>query len=184
MLKVLLIIPGFGESPTDAPYQRLKALCSERYRVVTFTPHWKYRVASDWLIEFYDMLKKIDTNNTTVVCFSLGAYITLLAAEQVSFRKVIFCSISPFFREQLASAPDAAKQYFGKRRVTDFGKHRLPKQLKTRQTVFLFGSLEWPHAIVESERLALLYRAKHELVQNAEHELSDEYLREIVKHLQ
>ena len=183
MNKNLLIIPGFGESASDAPYARLKASCGKQYHVVTFTPQWNYRVASDWLAGLEKQLEKIDTIKTTVICFSLGAYITLLAAERVSFQKVILCSLSPFFKEQLRSMPEEARRYLGKRRITDFSKHNLPKKLMTRQVVFLFGAKDWSYGITQSKLLATRYHAKHVLIPNIGHELDNEYLTEIKKHL-
>ncbi len=183
MKKSLLLIPGFGESISDTPYQNLIKAHKQQYSVFTFTPKWNYSVPSDWLAELELMLSKIDTDITTVVSFSLGSYIALLAAQNYKFKKLILCSLSPFYSEQLSEMPDPAKVFFGKRRVNDFAKHKIPKHINKSSVVFLFGSHDWPLAIKEAKKLSKKYHGAFEIVPNTHHELTDEYLQLIHSYL-
>lgn len=182
MKQNLLIIPGFGESTDESPYQVLSSKCKKDFNVVMFTPIWNYRTAGSWLYDLRMILDSIDVRNTTVVSFSLGAYITLIAAETYPFHKVILCSLSPFFKEQLGHLPKPAEIFFGKRRFTDFSTHKIPKTV-TCPSVFLFGSLDWSVGIDEAKRLAKMYKGIFEVVPNAHHELTDEYLQKIASYI-
>ncbi len=179
MNKNLLIIPGFGESATDSAYKTIKNQYNKKYNVINFVPKWNYNVPSNWLAELRHVLSVIDTKNTTVVCFSFGAYITLLSAAETRFEKIIFCSISPFYKEQLSMMPEAAKAYFGKRRVKDFYQHSIPKSIHNSPAVFLFGSEDWPYAIREAKKLAKKYHGEFRIIENTHHELSENYIKVI-----
>jgi predicted alpha/beta hydrolase family esterase len=172
----LLIIPGFGEATSEHPYRGLVKKYSSAYNVITFTPHWDYSVASKWLHELDIKLSKIKTENTIVVAFSLGAYITLLAAQSYHFKQVILCSLSPFYKEQLHMLPDSAKTFLGKRRVKDFYTHQIPQQVKKGSYVFLFGSEDWVVGIQESKKLAKKYNGTFSLIADTPHELTAKYL--------
>jgi pimeloyl-ACP methyl ester carboxylesterase len=179
MNHTLLIIPGFGESTDDAPYVELARMY--KGSVVTFNPKWNYRTATDWLRDLELTLEMLDTQNTSVVSFSLGAYIALLAAESYPFRKVILCSISPFFNEQISYMPPPAQKFFGKRRMKDFSLHTIPKRIKC-PVVCMFGSDDWPFAINGGKKLSQKYKGTFELIPNTQHELTHEYLKAIIKY--
>ena len=98
MKRILLIIPGFGVSTDESPYQALAKKFKKDFNVVTYTPTWEYRTVSNWLRDLKGILSLIDVRNTTVVSFSLGAYITLIASETYPFHKIILCSLSIFQR--------------------------------------------------------------------------------------
>ena len=141
-----------------------------------YTPIWKYKTASHWLSDLSGILDSIDVRNTTVISFSLGAYITLIASEIYPFHKVILCSISPFFKEQLSYLPKPAEMFLGKRRFTNFSTHKIPETI-TCPSVFLFGASDRLVGIDEAKRLAKKYKGIFEVVPNAHHELTNEYLK-------
>lgn len=182
MKQTLLIIPGFGESATEGPYRELARIFKGEFNVVPYTPKWNYRTATDWLHDLEQVLEKIDVEHTTVVAFSLGAYLALLTAESHTFKKVIPCSLSPFYAQQLSSMPQAAKKFLGKRRIKDFGSHSIPKVIKC-PAVFLFGSDDWSFAIKEAQKLSQQYKGIFQLIDNTQHELTKEYIKVITAHI-
>ena len=178
MRKTLLIIPGFKESTVEAPYQELLRRNENEYTIITHTPHWNNKTATDWVQDLKVILSDIDVHNTTVVSFSLGAYITLILAETYAFEKVIVCSLAPFFKEQLPMVPPQAEKVLGVKRMKDFANHLVPQNLAC-PAVFLFGENEWPIAKEEAKRLAKQYEAEFEIIPKASHELTEEYINTI-----
>ena len=178
MKRTLLLIPGFSESATNAPYVTFTEKFKDEFCVVTHTPNWNNGTASNRLVDLKIILNTLEIKNTTVVSFSLGAYIALIAAETYPFQKVILCSLSPFFDEQLSHMPTAAKKYLGINRVNDFSNHLIPQSI-TCPSIFLFGSLDWSFGIDEARKLASKYNGIFEIIPDTPHELTEEYLLKI-----
>ncbi len=178
MQQTLLIIPGFDESISDEPYQKVIKRYQTQYRVISYNPQWSYRTATDWLEGLDVVLKSVDARQTTIIAFSLGAYLALLAAERYQFKKVILCSLSPFYKQQLRILPPVAKRYLGKRRLADFSKRSIPNKVLSK-LVFMFGADDWRVGIVEAKKLAKLYRAEFIVIPDTGHELNEVYLEAI-----
>jgi len=179
----LLVIPGFGESADKKPYSTIMKKYQNVFEILPYTPIWNYRTASDWLKDLSNVLEKLDTKNTIVFAFSLGAYLTLLQAENYPFKKIILCSLSPFYKEQLHLMPEIAKKYLGKRRITDFASHHIPRTIKS-PAVFLFGSDDWIVGIDEAKKMSEEYQVTFELIPNTPHELTDKYLERVYFHIE
>jgi esterase/lipase len=183
MSKTLLIIPGFGEDTEEKPYQEIVRYAKTiGYRkIIEINPKWSYRTASNWCTEAKKSISFLKPEEITVVAFSFGAYISLILAKDLNFKKVLFCSFSPYFKEHLAQIPEIAKQFLGKKRITDFKKYSLPSKLSSKKNIFLFGEKEWPYAISEASKYAKKQKSVFRLVKGTFHELNNEYLREIKK---
>jgi esterase/lipase len=183
MTKTLLLIPGFGENTKEKPYQEInKYAKSIGYtEIVEVNPKWVNRTASDWCDDVKNIISLLDQNKTTVVAFSFGAYISLILAENLNFKKVIFCSFSPYFKEHLNHIPKVAKDFLGKKRIDDFNNYSLPSKLSSVKNIFLFGDKDWPYAIKEALKYSNLQKGRFILVKNTEHELNKAYLETIFK---
>jgi len=181
MTKILVIIPGFGENTKEKPYQEISkyAKLIGYTKIVEVNPKWKYRTASNWCNDVKKSIVYLEPDEMTVVAFSFGAYISLLLAKDLRFKKVLFCSFSPYFKEHLAHIPEIAKQFLGKRRINDFKNYSLPSKLSSKKNIFLFGEKEWPYAISEASKYSKKQKSTFKLVKGAVHELNDEYLKEI-----
>lgn len=181
MQQILLIIPGFGENTEEKPYQEIsKYAKSVGYtKIVEINPTWNDTTASDWYEEVKKGISQLKTNETTVVAFSFGAYISLILAKDLNFKKVIFCSFSPYFKEHLADIPEVAKEFLGKKRIDDFKNFSLPVKLSSEKNIFLFGEKEWSYAIEQAHKYSKKQKSTFKLIKNAIHELNDEYLKEI-----
>ena len=72
--------------------------------------------------------------------------------------------------------PKFAEKFFGERRLADFSTHKIPETI-TCPSVFLFGASDRLVGIDEAKRLAKKYKGIFEVVPNAHHELTNEYLK-------
>lgn len=181
-MKRLLLIPGFGETTRDHPYQKLMTLLKADYEIEVYNPKWRYGKASKWIRALETKLPEGEDPDTTIVAFSLGAFIALNLASKHAFRKVLLCSVSPLFAPQLHHLPQTARTILGKRRVQDFGKYSIPKHTLSK-LVFLFGDKDWNIAIKEANSIAGILNSKFVIVKDTAHELTDNYIKEILKTL-
>ncbi|HRH22520.1 MAG TPA: alpha/beta hydrolase [Candidatus Paceibacterota bacterium] len=180
MTKDVLIIPGFGENETEESYKKLKEriLAVGDSTVRFYNPKWNRGTTKNWLADF-EKTSGIKPE-TIVIGFSMGAYITLLLAEHHNASKIVFASLSPYFKENISLVPDSAKKFFGKKRIEDFLRYSVPENIKTQNPVFLFGELDWDIAIDQAKRLAKKYNGLFEFIGNTPHELTEEYINKIV----
>lgn len=182
MKKTLLVIPGFGESTKEEQYKKLISLAKKDFdKIIEVNPVWNHRTVTHWYQDVLKSLSGVNPENITAVGFSLGAYILILLSEHMNFNKTLLCSLSPFFKEQLSKMPEGAQDFFGKRRVKDFHKHHLPKKTQSSQTIFLFGTEDWVYAINQSEILAKVFKSEFVRIPGTGHELTDDYIEEIIK---
>lgn len=185
MNKTLLIIPGFRETTKEKPYREIIrfAKISGYKTIIKINPTWNHKTSTDWYNMAIHKIKNIDCENTVAVGFSLGAYILLLLSRNNKFKKMLFCSISPFFAEQIHKLPPSAQTFLGKRRLHDFKKYRLPERLKTTQNIFFFGESDWKFAITEAEKYATKQKSSFTLIKDTGHELTSIYIEKIKNNL-
>ncbi len=142
MKKIIYIIPGFGEKVSDVPYPYISKILKEKgYIVKKYQPKWKYRTIKNWVRDFHNFLLKENDYKPTVLGFSFGAMIALLEARNFIFNKLILCSLSPFFKQDLKKISLITLKILGKKRMRDFKQNEFPNDLKT-PSIFIFGSLE------------------------------------------
>jgi predicted alpha/beta hydrolase family esterase len=180
MKRDILIIPGFGENSTMGPYKKLKKLLESKPGITVrfYNPQWNYRTTTDWLIDFE---RKITiTDETSIIGFSMGAYLALLIAQSHLVDQLILASLSPFFKENIPRLPSAAHRFFGKRKMADFKNYSIPKKIKANQAIFLFGDKDMAMAIKQAQKLARQYQGNFHLIQNTPHDLTDTYIQVIV----
>jgi esterase/lipase len=188
MKKTLYIIPGFGESVGMTPYPKIITVAkSNGYKVVTYNPKWSHAVATDWIQGLNNKLKKEKSEHVSVLGFSLGAYTALSVAQNFHFKKIIVCSPSPFFKDDIRHMSRSAWKFLGKRRMQDFSKYRFPTNIKT-EIVFMVGEMEKiPDSYMKNidKRYRMCAgKKKKVIVPSAEHDLSSgDYLRAIEKEL-
>src|SRR5258705_1869469 len=109
--KVVFIIPGFRQKPTQIAYKEIaKKLKSEGYFPVPITINWKETTISENTDYFLSQVKKRDLVNKKIYIlgFSYGAMIAFLAATKIKVHGLILCSLSPFFKEDLQKLSKSA----------------------------------------------------------------------------
>lgn len=183
--KIIFMIPGFGESTKDQAYSTIsKELKLLRYQIVPHQPQWKNNTIKKWLVDFQKILKQYDSK-PAILGFSFGAYIALLAAQNFKFSKMILCSLSPYFKEDIKHLPPIAHKMLGKKRIQDFSNYAFPKDLKI-PAVFLVGDQDMELVVKRSIISHRQYRGakKFILVKGAEHDLNNKnYIASIKKAL-
>ncbi|MFA5945360.1 MAG: alpha/beta hydrolase [Patescibacteria group bacterium] len=151
---------------------------------------WNRRVMSDYVAEFEQQYKKYKTENNTVLGFSFGAMIAFISAPALKPNRLILCSLSPYFSEDLNTLKPWWKTILGTRRMQDFKQFRalqIAKQISAPAT-FFYGSVEaklFPAIKPRIESIAKhLPKSKIIIVQNAPHAISHtEYQKAICENI-
>jgi hypothetical protein len=182
MKQIIYIIPGFGESLKDSPYLELiRYLELKGFKVVFYQPKWKWNTIERWLNDFNKIIDKNNQNNSIILAFSLGAYIAVLSTKFHTFSKLILCSLSPYFSDDIKFIPQIAEKILGKRRFTAFKKQGVPKDTQV-PAIFLYG-LKEKELFPNSDRKYFdLWKGKKKriIVSNSDHDISNpNYVREI-----
>lgn len=113
------------------------------------------------------------SSNDYILGFSFGAYITAVLAPKKRARGYIFCSLSPYFKEDIVNIPEKTKKYFGKILMDSFKKYSFPKNT-AGQAWFLVGSEDWDLAISRAKLSYHQWKGKKKifLIKDAGHQLS------------
>ncbi len=184
MKHTLYVIPGFGENTKMPDYKAvIKACRLFGYEVIEFNPCWDRSVASDWILDFERSLQKNKSAKTSIIGFSFGAYVAVLSAQKFKFEKLVLCSLSPYFADNIPEIPEAAWKFFGKRRKQDFSKHHFPVGMQV-DAAFLVGEHEIPMELkhVNDRYKSWSGKKTHIIVKGAEHSIgSGEYLNQIIE---
>lgn len=121
-MKKLYLIPGYKHHINTVWYQELiKKLQSIWYKVVCIKIKWRYRVMSDYITQAKNQIQA--SSEDVILGFSFGAMIALRVAEEQKCKKVVLCSLSPYFSEDLTTASKYTLFRLGIRRWRDFSKN-------------------------------------------------------------
>lgn len=144
--KTIFIIPGYRHVPTNKAYQSLSAILKgEDYEPILVTIPWKKTTISENTAYFLKTYNKIKTKKKYILGFSFGAMIAFLAATKISVDGLILCSLSPYFKEDVAQQKFRSRSPIQADRYEDFSKLHfgtLAKQLKAKKIHLLYGSKE------------------------------------------
>jgi len=182
--KTIIIIPGFGESVENATYPVIKKeIKSLGYNVVFHQPKWKRNTIKKWLSDFKEFLKKFEGIKPIVLGFSFGAYISIISAKDFRFSKIILCSLSPYFKDDIKNLPPIVYKILGQKRINDFKDYELPKNLGI-PAIFLVGDKDINIVIQRSVSAYKKYKGNKKIIKikGAEHDLNNKnYIDEIKK---
>lgn len=182
----MIIIPGFGESAKNSTYSAVKKeIKSLGYNIVFHQPKWKKNTIKKWLSDFKEFIKKFEKMNPIVLGFSFGAYIAIISAENFKFLKIISCSLSPYFKDDIKNLPPIAYKMLGQKRIRDFANYYFPKNLET-PIIFLVGDKDMEIVIKRSISAYKKYKGCKKIIKikGAEHDLNNKsYIDEIKKAL-
>ena len=185
----LYIIPGFGETTRSKGYKKIiDSAHVLHFKVIPIYIIWGKTVATDWLKQLRSVLMSHHETMSTppiLLGFSFGAYLAILLAKEIKFKKLILCSLSPYFRDDIQHLPQFAHKMLGKRRIKDFQKYPFPKDILT-PAVFFVGGKDSPLVIQRTHKAYKTWKGKKQLevIQNAEHSIDNKlYLAAIQKQL-
>ncbi len=121
MKKIIYIIPGFIENTKTKSYQKIiKNFQDCNFQVIPIKISWKNKVMTDYVADFYTQLIHKNNNDVYIFGFSFGAVIAFIAASNIKPKKIILCSLSPYFREDLKYIEKSWMKIMGKNRINDF----------------------------------------------------------------
>jgi hypothetical protein len=144
--KVIYIIPGFKQKPTNKAYKAIiSILKKEGYLPIPITIPWKQTTISENTEFFLKQFRKNKLKNKSILGFSYGAMIAFVASTQVSVADLILCSLSPYFKEDVTRTGNKLASTIPLKRYKDFKKLHagtLARQIKAKNTLMLYGKDE------------------------------------------
>lgn len=186
-MKILYIIPGFGENSKMVCYKKIISLGKKHgFHVIPINIKWQRTTMTQWLEQCNLILKKHVKRYTdaqiVMLGFSFGSCLAIHLAQTYNFHKLILCSISPYFKQDLKKLPPIVEKILGKKRMVDFSKYPFPKNNFT-PAIFLYGSSEWPLTIKANKQYYKYWSGKkviHE-IPNAEHTIDSDAYRQAIE---
>lgn len=140
--KSVFIIPGFRHKPTNIAYKRIAAMLKKQgYTPIPVTIPWKQTTISQNTEYFLKRYRKVNTKNKYILGFSFGAMIAFLAATKVKTAGLILCSLSPYFKEDMAKLR-INKTSIRNQDFTTLNFSALAKLIKTKRILMLYGAKE------------------------------------------
>jgi pimeloyl-ACP methyl ester carboxylesterase len=187
MTKRAFIIPGFTELPTRKGISEItKMLEKAGYSVIKVSIDWNYHVMSDYVGQFTKQYLEKKGDQNLVLGFSFGAMIAVISALELQPNRLILCSLSPFFAEDMKTIPIGWKRTIGKHRTKDFSRLSLKKICKKieAKTSILVGEKEvkqYPQMLKTAIRANnLLSNSKMLKIPNGKHNIGQlDYLQAI-----
>lgn len=186
----IYIIPGLGETTRGKNYKELiRILKNSDFMVIPVNIFWGTNMDMNDFIKQADKIIPNDIKNDYILGFSFGAYITAILSKKKKTKGFIFCSMSPYFKDDIKNIPEESKKYFGKKMMNSFKKYSFPNKSKS-SAYFLIGSKDWGIAIERMEKSYKIWKGKKEkyIVKDTEHDLSTKnyikILKNIIKKLQ
>lgn len=178
------IIPGLGESTISSNYKQVISILKENgFKVVPIKILWAKNLAmSDYIEEANKQIPE-NSNNDYILGFSFGAYIASVLSKNKKAKGYIFCSLSPYFKDDLKQIPKESRDYFGKKMIDSFKKYSFPSRSKD-SAWFLIGTKDWDLALERAQKSFDKWKGPKELVfvKNAGHSLKDpNYIKAIQK---
>ncbi|OGD66780.1 hypothetical protein A2442_01495 [Candidatus Campbellbacteria bacterium RIFOXYC2_FULL_35_25] len=156
MEKTLYIIPGLGETCRRKPYQLLAKKAKEKgYEVIFKNVDWNQKLS----LQTFSVSK-----DDIIFGFSLGAVLAWLVAQDYKCRHIILASMTPHYSWKDKEIKKALIDLLGLKFVNDVIKKLDSKHQAKRQTI-MYGDLENEKGDI--------------IVSKTEHELTENYLKEI-----
>lgn len=152
--KIVFIIPGFRQKPTQIAYKEIaKLVKSEGYVTVPITINWKQTTIAENTEYFLKQVKKKlllrsahnKKEKIYFLGFSYGAMIALLASTKIKIHGLVLCSLSPFFKEDLPKRISKKTTALQEKRYKIFSTlhaRQLAKKVKASRVMMLYGANE------------------------------------------
>jgi esterase/lipase len=158
-MKKIYILPGYQETTRRKPYQKLRTLAQAKgYEVVFKNINWNKNLTQ----QIFEIEKE-----SIIFGFSLGAILARLIVQDYPSKHTVFASMTILDDFKKGKNREALIELLGISFVDDVRDYLKQKHKALKQTI-MYGDKE-------GEDKADV------LVKNTEHELTDEYLKEILK---
>ena len=127
-MKKALLIPGWEESITQVAWELIvNKLRASGYQVLDGRPDWDNGTHSDWLKEIE--AKYSHNKFDLVIGHSFGAMLAFKLASKVKIQKLILCSLSPWFAEDVPDMREEWKAMVGLEIIKDVSSNFIFKDL-------------------------------------------------------
>lgn len=157
MNKKFYIIPGWGETCRRRQYQSLaKSVRKKGYEVIFKNVDWNRKISE----QIFEVEK-----NSILFGFSMGTLLARLVSQDYKNQLVIFASMTPLRHFKGGEQEKMLVDAIGEKIVEDVKKNLRPR-IKSK-SVTMYGDKENEKADV--------------IISNTDHEISENYIREIVK---
>lgn len=182
MDKIVYIIPGFTEQTNLIGYKKLiKSFENKGFITKPIRISWKNKTMGDYVNDFLSQVRDKE-EEIYVFGFSFGAMIALLSASRINPKKLMLCSLSPYFKEDIKRLKKSWKKIIGKKRMKFFQSLSFDKVAKSIKcpTILLVGEKESKivqnrvqeaHKLIADSTVFVAKGAKHNISQ-------EEYLEE------
>lgn len=182
--KKLYIVPGFGESTRMKNYREVIKIGKENdFEIKPIKIIWDMdKNMDDYIKEVESQIPEMSKEDT-ILGFSFGAYIAYLLSNKKEFNNYIFCTISPYFKDNLKDIPQESKDYFGKNFINSLRKNNIHNGNKSNAW-FLTGDKDWDLAIKTNKQASNKWSGNSNfiLVKNCGHDLANlNYIKEVKK---
>ena len=186
MKKIAYIIAGYGESYSSRPaYGKIAGFFKSR-DIETVPVHidWhnkKPRVFGDYQKQFIQQYKKIKKYKKYVLGFSFGAMVAFLTATKLKPTALILCSLSPYFKEDLARFKPSWLNWWRKNFVgSDYSFDEIAPKIKTK-TYLLVESVDADQILHRTRQAKKkMPNVSVTIIKNAKHNIGQkEYLNAI-----
>jgi len=147
MNKGVFIIPASGQLISKNEYQQIKRLFeSKKITPILVQITWKRRIMTDYVREFMDIYEKEKDRFDEVYLFgfSFGAMISFICCDKIQPKKLILCSLSPWFKEDIPFIPKSYLKMSGTKMIEDLKNYRfkdIVSRIKT-DTTLVIGNRE------------------------------------------
>jgi len=193
MQKTVYIIPGWTEVASQKRYKKSISLFKRLgFNVIEVKIEWKNKVMSDYVNQFLAMKPK---RGSYIFGFSLGAMIAFISANRVKPKTMILCSLSPYFKEDLARSRQIYgkifDKYFKKRDTDDLKRHSFSKianRVKCKVIIFagdkedLYKGKYTPNVILRAKEAKKMVRnSRLIIVRNGKHDISQPQYHNAIK---
>lgn len=170
----IFVITGLGESIRSRNYRGI--ICYAKkigFKVVPVNIHWSTKLDMTDFISQADEKIPTDLSNDYILGFSFGSYIAAVLSSKRSAKGFIFCSTSPYFKENLKHIPKETKKYFGPKLLKSLKKYSIPVQGKSRAW-FLIGQKDWNLAVDTTKKMHKAWHGKKNIytIRGVGHELA------------
>lgn len=180
----IFIIPGFKEKISDKQYVALRRMFLAKGFDVKMVPIvWNRKVMTDYIAQFCVFFEKNRRKKNTVLGFSWGAMIALITAKDVKPDRLILCSLSPYFAEDLSKIPERWRRFIGHRRAADFARYSMKNVVKgvsVRTKVFI-GEAESVHCRRRCNAAAKVFGTSVIVIDGVKHDIGDKRYREALE---
>ncbi len=136
MGKTLFIIPGYRQAPGSKAYREIARMVKNHgFLPMPVNIPWNKPISDN--TDYFFQKFKGRIGNSSILGFSYGAMIAFIASTKISVKSLILCSLSPFFKEDMAK--EQRPRY---RDFVNLSSENLAKQIRAKQILLLYGEKE------------------------------------------